>query len=49
MVVSNPLDFIIRLASNIIQAVVVGSITYKPAPNAGGSFAVAGGLFFTVL
>ncbi|KAJ9110600.1 hypothetical protein QFC22_006699 [Naganishia vaughanmartiniae] len=49
LVLSTPIDFVIRLASNILQATIVGSIFYKPAADAAGSYAVAGGLFFTVL
>ncbi|OCF57190.1 hypothetical protein L486_04646 [Kwoniella mangroviensis CBS 10435] len=49
LVRSAPKDLIIKLGSNLLQAVVVGSIFYKPAANASGSFAVAGGLFFTIL
>ncbi len=49
LVIATPGDFIIRLASNALQAVVVGSIFYRPPSDALGSYAKAGALYFTVL
>ena len=41
--------FLVRIASNILQAVIIGAICYKPPDDANGSYELAGGIFFSVL
>ncbi|GAA6032631.1 hypothetical protein JCM8097_004852 [Rhodosporidiobolus ruineniae] len=47
--IADPRNIVVRLASNAFNAIIVGAVTYKPTPNANGSFAVAGALFFGIL
>ncbi|TYJ57551.1 hypothetical protein B9479_001633 [Cryptococcus floricola] len=42
-------SFVYRIGSNVLQAVLVGAICYKPKNNSQGSFAIAGALFFSIL
>ncbi|ADV25737.1 ABC transporter PMR5, putative [Cryptococcus gattii WM276] len=46
---SDMLSFLYRIGSNILQAVLVGAVCYKPPNNSAGSFAIAGALFFCIL
>ncbi|AFR98586.2 ABC transporter PMR5 [Cryptococcus neoformans C23] len=46
---SDMTSLVYRLGSNVLQAVLVGAVCYKPPNNSAGSFAVAGALFFCIL
>ncbi|OXG76830.1 ABC transporter PMR5, partial [Cryptococcus neoformans D17-1] len=46
---SDMVSFVYRIGSNILQAVLVGAVCYKPPNNSAGSFAIAGALFFCIL
>jgi len=46
---ADKITFIVRVASNILQATIIGAVCYKPAKNANGSYEIAGGIFFSVL
>jgi hypothetical protein len=41
--------FIIRIVSNILNAVAVGAIAYRPPNNAAGALDTAGAIFFVIL
>ncbi|GAA6002985.1 hypothetical protein JCM10207_001930 [Rhodosporidiobolus poonsookiae] len=46
---ADPRDIIVRLAANSINALIVGSCSFRPTPNANGAFTVAGSVFFAIL
>ncbi|BGP40764.1 ATP-binding cassette transporter snq2 [Rhodotorula kratochvilovae] len=46
---ADPSDIIVRLCANAFNALIVGSVSYKPPASQIGSFAVAGALFFSIL
>ncbi|BGP16936.1 hypothetical protein JCM10213_007382 [Rhodosporidiobolus nylandii] len=46
---ADPTNIVVRLVANAINALIVGSVCYKPPNNANGSFAIAGALFFGIL
>ncbi|KAK4705397.1 hypothetical protein P7C70_g804, partial [Phenoliferia sp. Uapishka_3] len=46
---ADPINFIIRIVSNVLQATLVGAVCYKPASNASGAYTTAGAVFFAIL
>ncbi|KAI5475511.1 putative ABC transporter superfamily membrane protein Pdr11p [Pseudohyphozyma bogoriensis] len=46
---ADPRTIIIKIACNILQAVLVGAIFYKPNATATGAYEIAGAIFFTIL
>ncbi|TNY20692.1 putative ABC transporter PMR5 [Rhodotorula diobovata] len=46
---ADPTDIVVRLAANAFNALIVGSVSYKPPASQLGAFAVAGALFFAIL
>ncbi|GAA6004217.1 uncharacterized protein JCM10292_007295 [Rhodotorula paludigena] len=46
---ADPTDILVRLCANAFNALIVGSVSYKPPATQMGSFAVAGALFFAIL
>ncbi|GAA5959842.1 hypothetical protein JCM21900_005250 [Sporobolomyces salmonicolor] len=46
---ADPRNIIIRIVSNGLNALFVGSVMFKPPADTSGSFAIAGGLFFAIL
>lgn len=46
---ADPTDIVVRLAANAFNALIVGSVSYRPPASQLGAFAVAGALFFAIL